>query len=256
MLRRTGNVLLGIALIPFCIGFSWQLGVTVVNITYQPLVPYWFTGGFLLYLGIHFLFKQPILSYVVGHELTHALFAHAFRRVGQGLSRERKGRPGPPHQIELRHHPGALLLSPVHVLCAYRQLACPGGKRARPGTLAGPFRRRRLRVPYRPDRSIFLQTDQNDIAEHGAFFSYPLIFLFNIVLTALLIRLLLAQDMNYLHTSIDGIMKSIRMIMLGITDADKDVIAAVDPSILRQCLITNCNRITARNDTILSTLSS
>ena len=31
MLRRTGTILLGIVLLPFCIGFSWQLAVTAVD---------------------------------------------------------------------------------------------------------------------------------------------------------------------------------------------------------------------------------
>src|SRR5512137_2332803 len=75
---RLGKALLGAALLPFCAGFAWQLAVLCVSVTYQPLVPYWFAGGFILYVVIHFLFKKPILSYVVFHELTHAIFAVLF----------------------------------------------------------------------------------------------------------------------------------------------------------------------------------
>ena len=70
LLTRTSKVLLGIALLPFCAGFAWQLAVVSLGVRYRPLVPYWFAGGFILYAVIHFLFKKPILSYVVGHELT------------------------------------------------------------------------------------------------------------------------------------------------------------------------------------------
>jgi len=70
-----------------------------------------------------------------------------------------------------------------------------------------------------PDHGLLLagEAARDFRQEHGAFFSYPLIFLFNIILTALLIRLLLAQDMSYPAYLIDGIMRSMRLIVLGIT---------------------------------------
>src|SRR5512139_880173 len=91
MFMRIGKILLGIALLPFCAGFAWQLAVTLTSVTYRPLVPYWFTGGFLLYLLIHVLFRKPILSYVVGHELTHALFAVLFGGSVKAFHASEKG---------------------------------------------------------------------------------------------------------------------------------------------------------------------
>jgi hypothetical protein len=61
---------------------------------------------------------------------------------------------------------------------------------------------------------IFLQADQNDIKEHGAIFSYPLIYLFNILFAALLIWLLLADNMNYPKFLYNGILKSTDMLSL------------------------------------------
>src|SRR5512139_3795490 len=78
MLKRFGMILLGIALVPFCLGCAWELASAAVTVAWVPLVPYWFFAGFLGYLVIHFLFRKPILTYVVGHELTHALFAVLF----------------------------------------------------------------------------------------------------------------------------------------------------------------------------------
>ena len=216
MLRRTVTIILGIALLPFCIGFSWQLAVTVVNITYRPLIPYWFTGGFLLYLAVHFLFKQPIMSYVVGHELTHALFAILFGGSVKAFHASEKG-----GRVHLTKSNFVITLAP-YFFPLYTFLALIATWLARAANAPGlePWLVLIAGASFAFHivlTAIFLQTDQNDIKEHGAFFSYPLIFLFNIILTALLIRLLLARDMNYPAYLIDGIMKSIGLIVAGIT---------------------------------------
>jgi hypothetical protein len=91
LFTRIGKVLLGILLLPFCVGTGWELAVTLATIAYRPLVPYWFSGGFFLYLVIHFLFRKPILSYVVGHELTHALFAILFGGSVKSFRASEKG---------------------------------------------------------------------------------------------------------------------------------------------------------------------
>jgi hypothetical protein len=61
---------------------------------------------------------------------------------------------------------------------------------------------------------IFLQTDQKDIREQGAVFSYPLIYLFNILFAALLVHLLLARENGFLDFLGNGIIESIRMTLL------------------------------------------
>jgi len=216
MLRRIGTILLGIALLPFCIGFSWQLALTVVNITYLPLIPYWFTGGFLLYLCIHFLFKQPILSYVVGHELTHALFAILFGGSVKAFHASEKG-----GQVHLTKSNFVITLAPYFFpLYTFFALIAIWLARAANATALEPWLVLVAGATFAFHivlTAIFLQTDQNDIREHGAFFSYPLIFLFNIILTALLIRLLLSRDMNYPAYLFDGIMRSIGLIVVGVT---------------------------------------
>ncbi len=62
--------------------------------------------------------------------------------------------------------------------------------------------------------AVFLQTEQSDIREYGMIFSFPLIYLFNVAFTALLVRLLLAENMEYLLFLGGGIMKSINMTVL------------------------------------------
>jgi hypothetical protein len=214
LLTRMGMVLLGITLLPFCVGFAWQLTVTLVNIVYRPLVPYWFAGGFILYSIIHFLFKKPILSYVVGHELTHALFALLFGGSVKAFHATEKG-----GQVHLTKSNFIITLAPYFFpLYTFFALIAYWLARAADAPLLDPWIVLAAGAAFAFHiilTLIFLQTDQNDIREHGAFFSYPLIFLFNIVLTALLIRLLLAQDMNYIAFLVDGIMRSISLVMLG-----------------------------------------
>jgi hypothetical protein len=61
---------------------------------------------------------------------------------------------------------------------------------------------------------MFLRTDQTDINEQGAVFSYPLIYLFNIVFAAFLVDLYLARDMDYLAFVSGGIMDSAGMVTM------------------------------------------
>jgi hypothetical protein len=178
-------------------------------------VPYWFAGGFLSYVGLHLLFKKPILSYVVGHELTHALFALLFGGSVKSFHASERG-----GQVQITKSNFIITLAPYFFpLYTFIALAAYGLARAADAPMLEPWFVLIAGASFAFHvilTFIFLQTDQNDIAEHGAFFSYPLIFLFNLLLTALLVRLLLAQDMSYLRFLVDGIMRSIGIIMLGI----------------------------------------
>lgn len=214
MLKRVGMILLGLALVPFCIGYAWELAAAAVTVSWQPLIPYWFLGGFLGYLVVHFLFNKPILAYVVGHELTHALFAVLFGgRVKSFKASERGG------QVEITKSNVIITLAP-YFFPLYTAIALGAVWLARAADapswepwlvlLAGGTFAFHIVLTF-----IFLQTDQNDIAEHGAFFSYPLIFLFNVVLTALLVRLLLARDMSYTSYLFNGIIRGVKLYAIG-----------------------------------------
>lgn len=208
MIKRIGMVLLGIALVPFCIGYGWELAATAVSITYEPLIPYWFFGGFLAYILVHVLFRKPILAYVVGHELTHALFAILFGGSVKSFHASEKG-----GQVRITKSNFVITLAP-YFFPLYTFAALGAFWIARAGgwhglepwfvLLAGAAFAFHVVLTF-----IFLQTDQNDIREHGAFFSYPLILLFNILLTALIIRLLIARDMSFLSYLGGGIMRTL-----------------------------------------------
>ena len=212
MLKRIGYILLGILLLPFCIGFSWELGSTATSITYEPLIPYWFVGGFFGYLVVHFLFRQPILTYVVGHELTHALFAVLFGGSIKSFHASERG-----GQVRITKSNFIITLAPYFFpLYAFLSLAAfwlsraAGWRSLEPWFVLVAGAAFAFHVVL---TLVFLQTDQNDIKEHGAFFSYPLILLFNILLTALIVRLLLARDMSFPSYLAGGIIRSTKLIM-------------------------------------------
>ena len=206
--EKTLKFLLGIAILPFCLGFTWQFIVAIFIVSYKPVVPFYFAAGGLSYFIIHILFKKPILTYVFGHELTHALFAVLFGgSVKSFHASERGGR------VTITRSNVIITLAPyffplyTFIALVLYWIARAADVRGAEGWLvylAGATYAFHLILTF-----SFLQTDQNDIREHGAVFSYPLIFLFNVVFIAMLISLLLAEDMNYLGFLGGGIVKGV-----------------------------------------------
>jgi len=213
MMKKTISILLGIALVPFCIGFTWQLGTTVFGIRYKPDLPYFFAAGSLAYISLHVLFKKPIMTYVFGHELTHALFAVLFGgSVKSFHASDRGGRVTiTKSNVIITLAPYFFPLYTVIALLLYGT-AIAAGLQGAVGWivfLAGATFAFHLVLT-----AIFLQTEQSDVREYGMVFSFPLIYLFNVTFTALLVRLLLAENMEYLLFLSGGIMKSINVSVL------------------------------------------
>src|SRR5574337_256027 len=78
MLTKMTKIATGLLILPFCLGFTWQFGANIFHIAYKAKLPYYFLAGCFSYLTLHFLFRKPILTYVFGHELTHAFFVVLF----------------------------------------------------------------------------------------------------------------------------------------------------------------------------------
>ena len=202
--------MLGAVLVPFCIGFTWELGVTIFAIRYRPAIPYYFMAGAFTYLTAHVLFRKPILTYVLGHELTHALFAILFGGSVKSFHASEKG-----GRVTLTKSNFLITLAPYFFplytaasLLLY-SVAMAAGLKDAAGWLV--FLTGATFAFHLLLTAIFLHTGQNDIQEYGMIFSYPLIYLFNVALTALLVRLLLAENMNYPLFLRGGIMKSINL---------------------------------------------
>ncbi len=214
MVKRLAKLVFGLALIPFCMGFTWQLVATVFSVAYKPEVPYYFIGGWLVYLALHLLFKKPIFTYVVGHELTHALFAVLFGGSVKSLQVSDRG-----GRVTITKSNFVITLAPYFFpLYAFSALLFYGAARAANASgvvtnsiifFSGAAFAFHLVLTF-----IFLGADQSDIREQGTLFSYPLIYLFNITFTALLLDVYLAENMDYLRFLAGGIIKSTNMITL------------------------------------------
>jgi hypothetical protein len=214
MVKRFVKILLGLALIPFCLGFTWQLGATVFSAAYRPGAPYYFLAGGLSYLALHLLFKKPIFAYVIGHELTHAFFAVLSGGTVKSLQASDRG-----GRVTVTKSNFLITLAPYFfplytfiALLSYGAAIASGAGATAINTLVfcgGATFTFHLVLTF-----IFLQTDQSDISEQGALFSYPLIYLFNVSFSALLLGIYLANDMDYLKFLAGGIIKSTDMIGL------------------------------------------
>jgi len=212
MIKKITKVLIGVGLIPFCLGYTWQLAATLATVHYKADTPYYFIAGGLAYLTIHLLFNKPILTYVVGHELTHAFFAVLF---GGSVKSFHAGNRG--GRVTVTKSNFIITLAPYFfplytfialILYGLAVLAdIHGATLVVLVFLSGATFVFHLALTF-----IFLQTDQNDIREQGAVFSYPLIYLFNVVFAAFLVHMYLAQNMDYLMFLAGGILKTTNML--------------------------------------------
>jgi len=212
MIKRVIKILLGIGLIPFCLGFTWQFGKEVFSLAYKPAAPYYFFAGGLAYLAVHLMFRKPIFTYVIAHELTHALFAVLFGGSVKSLQASERG-----GRVMVTKSNFIITLAPyffplytfIAVLLYGAAIAAQAGATALNILIgiSGAAFTFHLVLTF-----IFLHADQSDITEHGVLFSYPLIYLFNIAFAALIIDIYLAKNMSYLQFLTGGIIKSAFMI--------------------------------------------
>jgi hypothetical protein len=213
MTKRILKIILGVALIPFCAGFTWQIVAVLFTSAYKPLLPYYFITGVLLYLVVHLLFRKPLFSYVLAHELTHALFAVLSGGSIKSLHASVRG-----GKVVVSKSNFLITLAPYFFpLYACIALLLYGAAVA---THAGAVATNALAVLsgsaftfHLALTLIFLHEDQSDIREQGVFFSYPLIYLFNIGFAALLVEIFIAKDMNYPAFCASGIMTSTGMLV-------------------------------------------
>jgi len=214
MWKRFFKILLGIFLVPFCLGYTWQLMATVLTVQYRPDTPYYFFAGTLAYVTVHLLFKKPILTYVIGHELTHALFALLFGGSIKSIQASVRG-----GRVTLSKSNFIITLAPyffpLYTFIAMLLYWLARAADARGATadilifLSGVTFAFHLVLTF-----IFLHTDQNDILEHGQIFSYPLIYLFNIGFGSFIIYVFFAEKMDYLLFLEGGIIKTLKMTAL------------------------------------------
>ena len=181
---RVLRFLTGVALLPLCVAVTWALLDTLRGIPVSGSLfsreTVWLLTGYLLWLGMWFFLPQPIRTYVVAHELTHALWGLLFGARVRNLKVTGKG--------------GSVLLSKSNMLITLAPYFFPLYTvlvillRVLVGLFADP-------VPL-PFLWLFLVgltwgfhvcftvqsllTRQPDISEYGRLFSYAVIYLFNL----------------------------------------------------------------------------
>ena len=180
LLRR----IFGFTLLPLCVAVTLalldMLRFSANTSTLISPQSFWLLAGFFAWLTIWFFMPQPIRSYVIAHELTHALWGLLF---GARI-----------HAMRVSAHGGSVRLSKTNllitlapyffpfytvlviILCCATRLLC--------GTIPMPLLWLFLiGLTWSFHLCFTIQSlliEQPDIREYGALFSYTLIYLFNL----------------------------------------------------------------------------
>lgn len=78
-LAKLAKFLVGLALLPFCAAATQSVVLLVQSIkppsySHVPLAAWWLVGGFAFWLFLFFAMPRPVRTYILAHELTHALW--------------------------------------------------------------------------------------------------------------------------------------------------------------------------------------
>ncbi|MDA1043905.1 MAG: hypothetical protein O3C57_01640 [Verrucomicrobia bacterium] len=201
--------LVALALIPFCAALTQVAFDLIVQV--QPgsnwLIPpsaLATAGGYLLWLGIFFTMPRPVRTYVLAHELTHALWAAL---MGARVSKLRITKSGGSVNVSKSNFlitlaPYFFPLYTVLVLVLYGVL-----------DLFFPVSRYELiwlalvgftwGFHFTFTVTTMLQ-QQSDIEEYGHVFSYVIIYLFNIAGVCLWVLLVAAPTFESFATELVG----------------------------------------------------
>lgn len=162
----------------------------------------WFVGGFLLWLLLFFAYPRPIRTYVLGHELTHALWGLI---MGARVSKLRVSKKG--GSVTLDKTNLWITLAP-YFFPFYTALALGAyllAGLAWDMTLYRPFWYGLFGLTWAFHLTftiIILQIRQPDIHEHGRLFSYVLIYCINLATASVLAALLHGTPLRDLGTSL------------------------------------------------------
>lgn len=168
---------------------AWALGLMLWRLPWaQGQLP-WFAGGFGLYLLIQVFFWRPLFLYVMGHELTHALAAVLQGGEADDLRVSTKG-----GMVKVSRSNFIVNLAP-YFFPLYTAIAALiwaiADERWKPG-LAGILG---LTLAFHFALTLYsLKQHQSDISEVGWLFALPFILGLNMLITALVLRLLAPSE--------------------------------------------------------------
>ncbi|HXB96704.1 MAG TPA: M50 family metallopeptidase [bacterium] len=170
---------------------AWSLGRVLWGLPWgQGMLP-WFAGGFVLYLLVQVFFWRPLFLYVMGHELTHALAAVLQGGQADDLRVSTKG-----GMVKVNRSNFIVNLAPYFfplytaAACAIWAVAADRFKPALAGLVG-------LTLAFHFALTLYsLRQHQSDITEVGWLFAIPLIVSLNVVISALVLRLLAGQAVS------------------------------------------------------------
>ncbi len=198
-LWRSAKFLIGLLLLPL----AYALTRALVGSFYVPEAwegldrnAIWFIGGFVLWLLLFLLLPRPMRTYVLGHELTHALWGLV---MGARVSRLNVSAKG-----------GSVTLSKTNVLITLAPYFFPFYMAVAAAVYAA------LRfwldiTPYTPlfyaifglawsfhitFTIIMMRINQPDIEAHGKLFSSVFIYCINLIVAAMLLHVLTARPVG------------------------------------------------------------
>ncbi len=183
------KMLIGIGLLPMC----WAASVAVYNL-YQNSVEsavasgweaWALPAGFLSWVALFFLLPRPVRTYVLGHELTHALWA---LMMGGQIGKIKVGKSG--GHVELSKTNFIITLAP-YFFPFYTVLVIGAYYLAGLSLEVEPYRLWWLGLvgltwSFHITFTLhMLAQQQPDVHEHGRIFSYTVIYIMNVLVIGL-----------------------------------------------------------------------
>ncbi len=174
-----------LALWPLAVALAVSFGRLVVHLPWTSGQLPWFAGGFAVYLAVHALLRKPLFLYVMGHELTHALAAVLQGGSADDLHVSTKGGKVMVNRSNLLVNLAPYFF-PLYTVaaCAVWAVAAAAFRPAL-SALVGFTLAFHLALTAHS-----LRQHQSDIAEVGWFLALPLILSLNVLIAALVLRLL------------------------------------------------------------------
>lgn len=184
--RDPMKVLFGIVLLPFCFAASRTLWALVAGLqppswSRLPLAMWALAGGFLFWLVVYACLPRMVRTYVLAHELTHALWAWL---MGARVSKLRVSRKGGSVQLSKKNFiitlaPYFFPLYTVLIILGYMVLSLFFDLRAYEPLWLGLVG---FTWGFHLTFTVStLMTHQPDIQENGRLFSYAVIYLMNVL---------------------------------------------------------------------------
>lgn len=184
--RKVAHFIVGVLILPLCLAVAYSTARQIIRCgDFRQTIVFFFIG-FASYLTFFLTFRKPLRSYLLGHELTHALWVFLFR--------------GEVHEIRLSGREGRIKATKRNIFIAlapyffplYTILVMVSYYIASRWISFGHYYRLVVAAlgftwSFHLLLNIFvLARGQEDLRVSGRFFSLAIIFVFNVVVLGLI----------------------------------------------------------------------